>query len=61
MIVAQWVNPEETTMEACIDGTTSYIVITIDGKLQALPEIAETIQAWILEGNLPLPYNGGKT
>jgi hypothetical protein len=57
---AQWINPEETTMEVSIKGTTTYVVVTPE-EIQGSAEIVEQVKNWLEAGNQPLPYNeGGK-
>lgn len=60
-VIAQWINPEETTMEICIDGVTSYVVKTVEGEYQ-LPDTSDPdkFNEWLKAGNQPLPYYGGK-
>jgi len=57
---AQWVNPEQTTMEVCISGTSTLVVVTPEGELQGAPEIVSQVKIWLEEGNQPLPYYGGE-
>jgi len=57
MIHTQYLNPEETTMEVVLDGTTSYI--TKGGDLWVSPDnniTANEVMVWMEEGNQPLPY-----
>lgn len=56
---AQWTNPEHTTMEVCIDGRATYIVITTDGEYQGDGEFTEQIKRWIESGGQPRPFNDG--
>lgn len=58
MISAQWLNPEETTLEVVIDGTTSY-AMKVDGVIKSADNNLTTkILEWMDEGNTPRPsYN----
>lgn len=56
---AQWVNPEHTTLEVCIDGRTTYIVVSTEGEYQGDREFTEQVRSWIEAGGQPRPFNNG--
>lgn len=59
-IFAQWINQEETTMEVCIDGASTYVIRTLEGEYQFPSQIDKVkFDEWLSSGNKPLQYKGG--